>query len=112
VREWRPEAAQTAAFVTIALAELAFVYACRSDSLPSWRLGPNRWLGLAVAASAAALAAIVYLPLAHEPFGTVPLSTRELCLVLLLALVPAAAAEAAKAVGRTRSSRAAARLAV
>ena len=45
VREWRPEAAQTAAFATIALAELAFVYACRSDSLPSWQLVPNRWLG-------------------------------------------------------------------
>ncbi len=61
-------------------------------------------------ASLAVLAAIVYLPWAHEPFGTVALTAREVGLVIALALVPAVAAELAKAVGRRRSSRAAVRL--
>jgi Ca2+-transporting ATPase len=110
VREWRPEAAQTAAFATIALAELAFVFSCRSETLPTWRLVPNRWLGLAVVASLLVLAAIVYLPALHAPFGTEALETRELAVVVALAALPAIVAEVIKAVARRRSSGSAARL--
>lgn len=112
VREWRPGAGQTAAFATVALAELAFVFSCRSDLLPSWKLVPNRWLMLSVLGSLGVLAAIVYAPALHEPFGTVSLSARELGVVVALAVAPAVAAEAAKAVARGLASRRAARLAV
>jgi Ca2+-transporting ATPase len=73
---------------------------------------PNRWLGLSVVASLAVLAAIVYVPALHAPFGTVSLQSHELALVLALAVVPALVAELAKAVARGRSSRATVRLAV
>jgi Ca2+-transporting ATPase len=105
VREWRPEAAQTAAFVTIALAELAFVFSCRSERLPSWRLGRNVWLVWSVVASLGLLAAIVYVPGVHDAFGTVPLEARELGLVVALALLPAVVAELAKAWERRRDER-------
>jgi Ca2+-transporting ATPase len=112
VRESRPEAAQTAAFATIALAELGFVFSCRSELLPSWRLVPNRWLGLAVVASLVVLAAIVYVPALQAPFGTVGLQSRELAVVVALAALPAVVAEIVKTVVRRRSSGSAARLSV
>ena len=96
VRERRPEAAQTAAFATVALAELVFVFSCRSDLLPSWRLVANRPLWLAVAVSFGLVAAALYVPGLHEPLGTVALDAWEAALVLLLAVAPAIAAEAAK----------------
>ena len=85
VRELRPEAAQTAAFVTVALAELALVFSCRSVSLPPWRLPPNHHLQLAAAFSLAVIVALVYLPVLQEPFGTAVLSASELALVVMLA---------------------------
>jgi Ca2+-transporting ATPase len=96
VRERRPEAAQTAAFATVALAELVFVFSCRSDLLPSWRLVANRALWLAVVVSFGLVVAALYVPGLHEPLGTVALDAREVALVLLLAVAPAIAAEAAK----------------
>ena len=103
VRELRPEAAQTAAYATVALAELVFVFSCRAERHPAWRLPRNPFLELAVAASLAVLAATVYLPALHASFGTVALSTDELAVVLAFALVPAVAAEAWKAILRSRS---------
>jgi Ca2+-transporting ATPase len=102
VRELRPEAAQTAAFATVALAELALVFSCRSELLPSWRLPPNRPLRAAVVGSLGIVLALLYLPFAHEPFGTVSLDAAELGIVVALALLPAVAAEAAKAAARGR----------
>ena len=100
VREWRPEAAPTAAFATVALAELALVFSCRSVLLPSWRLPPNRHLRVAVAFSLAVVVALVYAPFLQEPMGTVALSFREAVLVVGLALVPVVLTEVAKGVGR------------
>ena len=100
VRETRPEAAQTASFATLALAELVFVFSCRSERLPSWRLEPNRWLWLAVLASLALLLALIYVPVLHAPFDTVTLTASELGLVVTLAVIPGLFAEAAKAVYR------------
>ncbi len=103
VREWRPEAAQTAAFATIALAELVFVFTCRSDLLPSWRLAANRLLWLAVVVSLGLVAAALYVPALHEPLGTVALDVRDLALVVPLAVAPAVLAEIAKWVVRSRA---------
>ncbi|HEX7526875.1 MAG TPA: cation-transporting P-type ATPase, partial [Gaiellaceae bacterium] len=38
------ESAQTMAFTTLALSELALVFAIRSTTTPAWRLAVNRWL--------------------------------------------------------------------
>jgi len=100
VREWRIEAAPTAAFATVALAELALVFSCRSVQLPSWRLPPNRSLHWAVLGSLLVAVLLVYLPFLQEPMGTVALTVQEVLLVLGLAVAPAALTEAAKAVGR------------
>jgi Ca2+-transporting ATPase len=96
-------AGQTMAFVTVGLAELAFVFSCRSVLQPAWRAPRNMFLAGGVAASVLALGLAVYGPV-HGAFGTVPLSAVELVIALGLALVPAAAVELAKAVLR-RSSR-------
>jgi Ca2+-transporting ATPase len=100
VRELRPEAAPTAAFATVALAELALVFSCRSVRLPSWQLPPNRHLHLAVAFSLAVVVALVYVPFLQEPMGTVALTLREVALVVGLAFAPALLTEVAKAVRR------------
>jgi Ca2+-transporting ATPase len=102
VRELAPEAAQTAAFATVALAELVFVFSCRAELAPAWRLPRNRHLEAAVAVSLAVLAAAIYVPALQEPFGTVALGLGELAVVLPLALVPFLAVELSKAIARRR----------
>jgi Ca2+-transporting ATPase len=92
--------AQTMAFVTLALAELALVFGVRSPVTPCWRLPRNDWLIASVLGSAALVAVTVYLPLAHAPFATVSLGARELLVSAALALVPLLAIELAKAVRR------------
>jgi Ca2+-transporting ATPase len=99
-RELGDGSAQTMAFATIALAELAFVFSCRSDRLAPWQLPWNPQLSAAALASAVIVALVVYVPFLHEPFGTVSLGTAEILVVLALALVPAAGVEAAKALRR------------
>jgi P-type Ca2+ transporter type 2C len=105
VRQLQPDAAQTAAFATIALAELALVFTCRSVDLPSWRLPPNPALRGAVVFSLLVVVALVYAPFLQEPLGTVALHPAEALLAVLLAVVPAAATEAGKAVVRVRRAR-------
>ncbi|WP_139005473.1 cation-translocating P-type ATPase [Arthrobacter crystallopoietes] len=70
---WRPgaafpgpavlAAASGAAFATVVLAQLANAFACRSESLPPWRLGwgTNRLLLWAVAVELAALAGFLFI---------------------------------------------------
>jgi hypothetical protein len=55
-----------------------------------------------VAASAAIVALLVYVPQLHEPFGTYALGAAELVLVLVFAVLPAVLVEASKAIGRLR----------
>ena len=102
VRELRPEAAQTAAYATVALAELVFVFSCRAESLPAWRLPRNRHLEAAVLGSLGFLVLTLYLPALQGAFDTVSPSLEEAAVVVLLAIVPALAAEAWKAVARLR----------
>jgi P-type Ca2+ transporter type 2C len=96
--------AQTMAFATVALAELVLVFSCRSERAPAWRGPRNPWLVAAVLLSLIFLLASVYLPFLHEPLGTVSLRAPEAAVVMATALVPAFAAEAAKACVRKRSS--------
>jgi Ca2+-transporting ATPase len=92
---------QTMAFATVGLAELAFVFSCRSALIAPWRLPRNAYLTGSVAASTVLLVLAVYLPV-HEALGTVPLQPLELSIVVTLAAVPFAAVELAKAAVRRR----------
>jgi Ca2+-transporting ATPase len=100
VRELRPEAAQTAAYATVALAELVFVFSCRAELRPAWRLPRNVHLEAAVLGSLAFLLATVYVTALHDVFGTVSLAWEELAVVAWLALLPALLAESVKAAVR------------
>ena len=92
--------AQTMAFVTIALAELALVFSVRSPIRPAQEAPRNLYLVASVVLSAVIVAVAVYLPALNEPLGTVPLGASELGLAALLALLPFACVEAGKAVFR------------
>jgi P-type Ca2+ transporter type 2C len=102
-RALAPEAAQTMAFATIALAELLFVFSTRSPRAPAWRGPRNPVLVASVVVSAALVALVVYLTPLQGAFGTVSLGARELGLVLGLAALPTALVELAKALRRRRS---------
>ncbi|HEU5065307.1 MAG TPA: cation transporting ATPase C-terminal domain-containing protein, partial [Gaiellaceae bacterium] len=93
------DVAQTMAFVTVGVAELGFVFSCRSVLRPAWRVPVNPFLVGGVAASLLVLGLAVYAPV-HGAFETVPLGPVELITALGLALVPVTVIELAKAVGR------------
>ena len=96
-RELAPDAAQTMAFATVALAELVFVFSLRILGAPPWKAPPNRALTWSVLGSAALLFAAIYIPGLRPVFGTVALGPAELLVVAVLALVPAVLVEAVKA---------------
>jgi P-type Ca2+ transporter type 2C len=102
VPEVQSGSGQTAAYVTVALAELVFVFSCRSEREPPWRLPRNIHLELAALASLGVLAATVYAPALQGPFETVALGWGALLVILGLAVVPALVAEGAKAVRHRR----------
>jgi P-type Ca2+ transporter type 2C len=104
-RELEPEAAQTMAFATIALAELVFVYSVRSSTVLAWKGPRNAALALSVVASAGLVLVGIYLPFAGELLGTVPLDAGQLAIVLALALVPSMFIETGKLVARGARSR-------
>jgi Ca2+-transporting ATPase len=97
-REVAPDAAETMAFATLALSELAFVFSCRSPEVPAWRGGRNLWLVGGVLASVGVVALAIYLPGGETALGTVSLGVRELGVVLGLSAVPFLVAEVAKRV--------------
>ncbi len=96
------DTAQTMAFATLALSELALVFGMRSASTAAWRLAMNRWLAWSVIASAAVIAAVVYFPPTQEAFATVALSGWQVAVVTALSLVPVLLVEAVKAGRRHR----------
>ncbi len=95
-----PATAQTMAYATIALSELALVFSCRSVGVSAWRLPANRHLAGGVIASVVLLVATVYVGALNTPFGTVSLGPSELAITVGLAVVPFVTLEAAKAVRR------------
>ena len=99
-RALEPEAAQTMAFATIALAELLLVFSLRAGERPFHQAPRNTLLAGAVAASLLVLAFVVYFPPLHEAFGTTALGLAPAAIVCALALAPAFLVETAKAVRR------------
>jgi Ca2+-transporting ATPase len=95
--------AQTMAFATIGVAELAFVFTCRSVREPAWRVPVNGYLVVGVLASLAVIAMTIYVPGLQEAFATVALSPEQAAVVLALAVAPFLAVEAGKAVMRRRA---------
>jgi Ca2+-transporting ATPase len=94
---------QTMAFATVALAELVLVFSCRSPREPAWRLPRNAYLLASVALSTVVVALAVYVPALQDPFSTAALGAWDAAIVVALALVPAAFAEAGKTVLRAIS---------
>ncbi len=66
--------ASGAAFTAVVLGQLANAFACRSASMPPWRLGwfSNRLLLWAVLAEAAALTVCLFLPAVSTALGQLP----------------------------------------
>ena len=100
------DTAQTMAFATLALSELALVFGMRSASTAAWRLAINRWLVAACAAASLFVAASMYLPAFQTAFETVTLDAPQALVVLALAATPFAVVEAVKALGRRGLGRA------
>ncbi|MEV7647578.1 cation-transporting P-type ATPase [Arthrobacter sp. NPDC089319] len=92
---WRPgaaipgwevlAAASGAAFTTVVLAQLANAFACRSESVPPWRLGwgTNRMLLWAVVVELAALVAFLTIPPVAAMLGQAPPTTIGLLAAVL-----------------------------
>jgi P-type Ca2+ transporter type 2C len=93
---------QTMVFTTLALLQLGHALAVRSERRSLFRLGhrSNPWIGWAVAVSAAAQLATVYLPALHGPFGTQTLTAAQLAVTLALSTTVFIAVEIEKAIRR------------
>jgi calcium-translocating P-type ATPase len=104
-REIDPDAAQTMAFATLAVAELALVFSIRSGNLPAWRARRNPLLLASVSVSFAFLVLAIYFAPLRDAFGTEALGIATAAIVGGLAVGPAALAETAKVVLRRRGGR-------
>ncbi|AUZ34958.1 haloacid dehalogenase [Arthrobacter sp. PGP41] len=98
-------AASGAAFTAVVLGQLANAFACRSATLPPWRLGwgTNRLLAWAVLAELAVLAACLFIPQLAAVLGQAP-PTPDGLLVAVLAVPAVLAADWAYKRIRGRSS--------
>ncbi len=94
--------AETMAFGTLVLSELARVYTSRSERFPLFKLGvfSNKWMQYAVGFSVALFLIVVYVPFLQPIFNTVPLTLDEWLLMLPLILLPSVVAETQKFVMR------------
>jgi Ca2+-transporting ATPase len=98
---------QTMVFTTLAFLQLGHALAVRSERRSLLALGhrSNPWIGRAVAASAVAQLAIVYLPGLHGAFSTETLTAVQLLVVLVLSTTVLVAVELEKALRRRRPAR-------
>jgi Ca2+-transporting ATPase len=92
------DVAQTMSFATLALSELALVFAIRSPHARAWQPPHNPWLFWSSTASAGLIAALVYVPWAQGPFATHSLAPLEATVAVALALVPLVAVEIGKGI--------------
>ncbi len=84
--------ARTIAFATLIMAQLVYVYDCRSEGAPfSRRRRRNFLLDGAVLSSCLLMAAVIHHPLFRVFFGTVPLSAGEWTIACAAAFLPALA---------------------
>jgi Ca2+-transporting ATPase len=97
-------AGRTMAFVTLVVAQLAYVFVVRGDA-PAWRAGRNRHLTAAVAGCAAAVVAALALEPLASALGVVAVDAGQLAVAVALAGLPAAVGEIEKAVRRRRAAR-------
>jgi P-type Ca2+ transporter type 2C len=111
-RAMEPDAAQTMAFATLAMAELVLVFSIRTGTSPAWRAPRNPLLVSSVLVSLLLLMLSIYVPPLREAFGTEALDGATAAIVAGLAVVPAAVTEAGKLVLRRRRGRAGAATAV
>jgi Ca2+-transporting ATPase len=77
--------AQTLAFTTLVFFQLFNVLNARSDEASAFQgLFSNKWLWLALLVSVALQIAVIYLPILQTPFNTVPLTTLDwtVCIVV------------------------------
>jgi P-type Ca2+ transporter type 2C len=88
------------AFTALAVGQAVRAYANRSLTVPVYRLPMNGFLAIAVALVIVGQAAIPYVPPLASAFRASPLSAGEWALVAGVALLPAAAAQVARATGR------------
>ncbi|NLG83109.1 MAG: cation-translocating P-type ATPase [Firmicutes bacterium] len=97
--------ARTAAFTTLAFAELWRVLASRSERRPWWRMPffGNPQLILAILSSALIILAVLYLPPVAGIFQTVVPKARFWEVVLPMIFVPMLGAEVAKRFGRRKN---------
>jgi Ca2+-transporting ATPase len=98
---WFPDSihhAQTMAFSTLAISELARAYTARSERFHVWEVGVlnNKYMQYAVATSLTIMLAIIYVPVLDPVFDTTFLGLRDWTLMLPLTFVPAIAAELSK----------------
>jgi Ca2+-transporting ATPase len=97
--EQNVSAAQTTAFITLALAQLLFSFGCRSFryTLPQLGVFTNRWLLGAIAVSALLQFAVVIVPVLQPLFSVTPVAFAwEWGAIALLALTPVTVIEVAK----------------
>ncbi|HPS56348.1 MAG TPA: HAD-IC family P-type ATPase, partial [Sedimentisphaerales bacterium] len=84
-REYSLEKARTFVFTTLIMFQMFNAFNCRSSLLSvfSTRLGINKYLIVAVSFSIVMQFCIIYLPFANRLFGTVPLSLKDLLIILV-----------------------------
>ncbi len=92
------EFAETMAFVTLSISELARAYTARSERYPLLKMGifGNRNMNLAFVFSMALIFAVIYVPFLQPIFNTTSLGWTQWEVIIPLLLVPSIAAEAVK----------------
>jgi Ca2+-transporting ATPase len=90
--------AESMAFVTLSVSELARAYTSRSERYSVFDIGlwSNSYMQYAVALSLILLALVIYVPFLQPIFNTLSLGLREWAVMLPLIFVPSVAAEATK----------------
>jgi Ca2+-transporting ATPase len=97
------EEAMTMTFVSLVLIQFFKAYNFRSDHLSVLnRPFANTWLNIAIIWELALLAAIVYVPILHKPFGTFSLTLIDMAIIVGLAFSVSPVLELVKWIERRR----------
>jgi P-type Ca2+ transporter type 2C len=102
-------AARTAAFATVAFAQLLFSLACRSEryTMPQLRLSSNRWLLGAIGVSALLQLIVLTVPVLQPLFKVAPVASAwEWVMIVLLAMTPVTFVEVTKLLRASAAKRA------